>query len=357
MRSYLLLMVLMILLTVNACASSSESTSPLAGSAAPPESEYGTNIDCAEFQKLVDKTYDFRPSKLTDAQRTAKSAEMDIVWEKVKNDRRLIPCLVAALKAKNANQFFLFDGSTLLLSLDQSDDTKKLLIESYAKADLSDIMLQNWIAYPLRFGLDGLDTSAAGDAWLRAKDPFYYLPQHGTLRIEKPIGALAIFGSMDEKFATPALIAIVNQQDHPGRDIAAHLLVQQVTVESTAALRKLDQSGLASATKAEIVKYLDHPTFIEPRVGQPKVTREKFISAFEKLAQGDSEEFITLTVEVSDGERDAVAVLRPEDIPLVRKARRFFASTGTPHAPEWYKSFTDILMYLVRKPQTEGQKA
>ena len=59
--------------------------------------------DCTEFQSLVDKTYDFKPTKLSEAQQTAKSAEMDVIWEKVKADKKLLPCLRTALESPKAN--------------------------------------------------------------------------------------------------------------------------------------------------------------------------------------------------------------------------------------------------------------
>jgi len=306
--------------------------------------------DCVEFQKLVDKTYDFKPSKLSDVQQTAKSAEMDVVWEKVKRDQpRLMPCLISALQSPTANSFFRFDGSTLLFSLDKSESSKKLLIESYSKSEIEDMDPQNWIAYILKFGVDGLDTSAAGETWLRAKDPRYYLPQHGTLPVDKSVGALAIYGSMDEQFAVPALLGIAKQVEHPGREIAVDLLTKLVTDEAFESLAKLDTAGLSEKSKAGIKKALLNPTLIERRSGTPRISRAEYLKAFQDLSKGNASTFMDLTVKVSDGEKDAVAVLQSEDIPLVRKARRFFASTGTPHAPEWYQSFTDILMFMLRK--------
>lgn len=307
--------------------------------------------DCIDFQRSIEKTYTFKPSKLNASERTEKSGEMDLVWEKVKSNKNLIPCLKSALNKPGANSFFLFDGSNLLISLDRSEESKKLLISSFAKTDLEDVDRHNWIAYILMFGFEGLDTSAAGDTWLRTTDPFYFLPQHGTLRIDKMIGALAIYGSMDEQFATPSLAAIINQKNHPGREIAAGILVKQVTPEAADALSKVALSGLSSNTNSEIRNYLEKPSFIQPRMGPVKISREQYIKAFQELAEGRPEEFMNLVDKVSDGEKDAIVVLRPEDIPLVRKARRFFASTGTPHVPEWYQTFTDILMVMVRKPQ------
>lgn len=322
----------------------------------PNDNTESVTVDCSDFQKQIDETYNFRPSKLTEAQQSAKSAEMDKVWEHVKLDsKKNIPCLASALRSPTANKFFLFDGSTLLFSLDQSEDTKKLLIESFSKTDLEDIALQSWIGPILRLSVDGFDTSAAGEAWLKAEDPGYYLPQHGTSKVNKEIGALAIYGSMDEKFATPALVSISTQAGHPGQDIAVDLLTKQVTMEARMALKNLDKEKMSPQSRKKVEGFIAQTSFIEPRKGEPKITREKYVGAFESLAKGDSRPFMELASEVTDGEKDAVAVLKAEDIPLVRRARRFFASTGTPHAPEWYQSFTDILMYMVLKPATENK--
>ena len=54
---------------------------------------------------------------------------------------------------------------------------------------------------------------------------------------------------------------------------------------------------------------------------------------------------------VPDGERDVVAVLKPEDLPLVRKVRRLIISGGNQHSIEYYNSFSKILMTLVWKPE------
>ena len=350
------LILILTLATVSAC-SPGNSTPVLAvdskASLAPEDSSVSVvPAECVEFQKFVDATYNFKPSKLTAEQQTAKSAEMDAIWNKVKADqKKLVPCLIAALESPNANNFFRFDGSTLLFSLDQSEPTKKLVIRSYAQTDLEDVMLQYWIRPLLRFGLEGLDTSDAGHAWLAAKDPGYYLPQHGTLKVNRTVGALAIYGSMDEKFATPALLRVASSKDHPARELAASLLLKQVTPEAFAALAKMDSAGLTESTRVSIKKTLEKPSFIEKRVGEPKISRTEYVKAFQELSEGRSQTFMELVDRVPDGEKDAVAVLLSEDIPLVRKARRFFASTGTPHIPEWYQSFTDILMVMVWKPE------
>lgn len=316
------------------------------------------NAVCAAFQEMVDETYNFKPSKLTAAEREAKSAAMDKVWNKVKeNGQELLPCLRDLIDARTHDAFFRFDASNLLIQLDRGEEAKKTLIKTYAEVDLADINLRYWMPYIAVLGYEGFDTSAAGETWLKYPNPEYYLPQHAALAVNKEIGALIIYGSMDEAIATPALARVAARENHPARDIAVRLLMQQATPQSLEELKKLNLKGLSEATRQSVNDFLTKPNLLAPRAGAPKITREQYLDAFQQLAAGKPQAFMKLASEVPDGEKDAVAVLKPEDIPLIRKARRVFAAGATPHAAQWYKSFTGILLALTRKPEASKQKA
>ena len=64
------------------------------------------------------------------------------------------------------------------------------------------------------------------------------------------------------------------------------------------------------------------------------------------------EPFAALAREVPDGEEDVVAVLKPEDLPLVRTVRRKRIAHANQHAASYYVSFTRILMTMISKPET-----
>ena len=326
--------------------------------AANCSTEAQKKLPCAEIQKLINSTYNFKPSKLDANERTTKSAAMDAVWEKVTaNQKELLPCLRGAINSPTADNFFKFDASNLLFSLDPTDETKKTLIKAYAEVDFDDVDLQYWMPYIARLGFEGFDVSTAGESWLKHPNPFYYLPQHGTLKVDKEIGALIIYGSMDESIATPALVKIASQENNPAREIAARLLMRQSTPEAFRELKKLNQKGLSENTRQNINALLTKPNLLTAREGKPKITRQEYLDAFQKLVDGKPDAFMDLAIKVTDGEKDAIAVMKPEDIPLIRKARRYFAATVNPHSPEWYKSFTDILMALTWKPEIIEQKA
>lgn len=307
---------------------------------------------CDDFRRTVKATYNFKPSSLSESEKSSKSEAMDRVWSSVKaNPADLLPCLRESLEDQNANPWFRFDGSNLLVSLDPSPASKTLLVRNYAAADLDDVDLRVWVTTLARLGLEGVDTSEAGARWLSYQKGRYYLPEHGAYEVNALDAALYIYGSMDEAQATPALLKIVNQPAHPGRNYALAILTSQATPESLRALRALDGASLHPKVRAELRAFLDRPRLIEPRA-KPKTTRAEFLQAFESLVNGESSQFMKLVAAVPDGEKDVVAVLKQEDLPLVRRVRRRFIANANPHAAEYYDSFTQILMTMVWKPES-----
>ena len=308
---------------------------------------------CEEFARSVKATYGFKPSLIKDeAESDARSAAMDRFWEKVKADQKnLLPCLRAALKDPQSDPWFRFDGSNLLVSLDPSPESKAEMVRQYTAVDLADVNLQFWVGPLARLGAEGFDVSAAGERWLTHPNPVYYLPRHGSYKVERFLGALFIYGSMDEAQATPALLKIAGTNGHPARDVALSLLLMQATPEARRGLEGVNPAGLSAGAQAALRAKLERPPLIAPRE-KPRTSREQFLKAFGDASKGDWEAFLSLTREVPDGESDVVAVLKAEDVPLVRKVRRLMIANATPHAAEYYVSFTKILDTMIRAQGT-----
>lgn len=307
---------------------------------------------CADFNQLIKSTYNFRPALLAnEEERNKKSAAMDKVWETVKaNKNELLPCLRTALEAADADLWFRFDGSNLLVSLDPSADSKKLQIKNYALTNLDDVNLAVWVSVLARLGAEGFDVSAPGERWLSHPEATYFLPLHGAQKVDKLLGGIFIFGSMDEAYATPALLKIADSPAHLGREQAISLLLMQATPEAISGLKKLDTSTLSANAQSILRTHLTKPILFQPR-DKPKTTREQFLKAFNDIVRGDWKHFFQLVSEVPDGEKDVVATLKTEDLPLVRKVRRLMISRANQHAAEFYVSFTQILMTMIWKPE------
>ena len=313
---------------------------------------YGqANPSCADFNQLVKSTYTFRPALLSEAEKDQKSAAMDKVWETVKSRRsELLPCLRQALDDPNADHWFRFDGSNLLVSLDPSEASKQTQIKSYTVTNLDDVSLAVWVGVLARLGAEGFDVSKAGERWLAHPTATYYLPIHGAQKVDKMLGGIFIYGSMDEAYATPALLKIANAATHSGREDAISLLIMQATPEAISGLKKVDTSTLSAQARANVQRHLTKPILIQPR-DQPKTTREQFLKALNDAASGNFRYFLQLAGQVPDGEKDLVATLKAEDIPLVRKVRRVMISRANQHAAGYYVSFTQILMTMIWRPE------
>lgn len=300
--------------------------------------------ECTSFSKDLDKVYGFKPSKLTADEITARSAKLDEVWKAVReNVKTLRPCLVQEIVKRKDDGFFRFNASNLLFDLDPSDDVKRLMIETYAGVDLNDVNPQYWLPYMTRFAYEGYDTTPAAETWLKYPSIRYYLPQHGTVPMTSFKGALLLYGSVEEKFAVQSLIKMTGSS-HPVQRIAGYAFLSELaTDEADAFLREAEKKGLPPEAASMVNSHLKKPRMIEPRIGPAKTSRNEFLTALNSLVAGNPLKFTELTSSVSDGERDLVKVMGKEDIPLLRKARRYFSSSATPHSTEWHKTFTDII--------------
>ncbi|HVQ38609.1 MAG TPA: hypothetical protein VMS31_13820 [Pyrinomonadaceae bacterium] len=305
---------------------------------------------CDTFNQTIKHTYNFKPANFNDAQRRAKSAELDQFWNQVRESAPvLVPCLRKALRDDTSPSFFSFDGSMLLVDIDPSDASKALQVREFIDADLDGTDLEFWVKTMARRGVEGFDTSGAGAKWLSYPNAKYTLSMHGGYPIGPFLGAVFIFGSMEEDLATPVLARIANQADHPHRTDAIAILSSQATPAALRALRELNPAGLSAENRQSLRELVANPKLLQARA-RPKLTREENLRAFQGIINGDYSAFREMVMKAPDGEVDAVATLLPEDIPLLRRARRASISRCNQHAVSDYASFTAILWALTWKP-------
>ncbi len=304
---------------------------------------------CDSFQQTIKTTYNFNPALMNEAEVKVQSGKLDLFWDKVRQSRAtLLPCLRQALKEYTSSGFFAIDGSMLLVDIDPSGASKALQVRKFTEANLDGTDLEYWVKTMARRGVEGFDTSIAGAKWLSYPKAKYRLALHGGFPVDSFIGAVFIFGSMDEEFATPVLLRIANQVGHPHRDDALAILMSQVTSASFVALKEVNTAGFPAGTDKSIRELLENPNVLKPRA-RPRLTRAEQLNAFQGIIDGDYRAFREMVLKAPDGEVDAVATLQQEDIPLVRRTRRASISRCNQHALSDYASFTKILWALVWK--------
>jgi hypothetical protein len=308
---------------------------------------------CDSFQNTIRNTYNFNPAHMNDAEIKLQSEKLDVFWNKVRQSRAtLLPCLRKALKEDSSGSFFAIDGSMLLVDVDPSGASKALQVRKFTEANLDGTDLEYWVKTMARRGVEGFDTSAAGAKWLAYPKAKYNLAMHGGFPVNSFLGAVFIFGSMDEDLATPALLRIVNNVAHPHRDDALAILMSQATPASFRALKQVNTAGFPAGTDKSVRELLENPNLLKPRL-RPKLTREEQLIAFQGIVDGDYSAFRQMVMKAPDGEVDAVATLLPEDIPLLRRARRASISRCNQHAVSDYASFTRILWAMTWKYEVE----
>src|SRR4051812_38991257 len=92
----------------------------------------GQAHDCGSFNETVRSTYNFKPSKLNSAQQNVKAELMDRFWNSVKGEpEKLLPCLRAAVQDPKTDSWFRFDGSSLLVAVDPSRESKMIQVRNY----------------------------------------------------------------------------------------------------------------------------------------------------------------------------------------------------------------------------------
>ncbi|MEA2700271.1 MAG: hypothetical protein QOI66_4542, partial [Myxococcales bacterium] len=245
--------------------------------------------ECQVLDAQIRATYTFKPSLLTPADQDAKAALMDDLWKQVQGDPiRLAPCLRRALGDPGADPFFLFDGSALLVAVDPGIESKALQTRLWTHTALEDVELRLWVQILAQRAYEGFDVTEAGQRWLADPTRHYALPDGGGT-VDAQLGALFLFGSLDEERATPALARIAADGKQPGRLIAIWLMVFQLTPAAVQALRTTDVSAMPAVARATIQALLadapPRPRQPAPAPGLPQA-RERWLQAFAAFLEG-----------------------------------------------------------------------
>src|SRR5260370_17109359 len=131
------------------------------------------------IHQQIEQTYNFQPHLLSSQQITDKSAVLDQFWRKAKAEPSLY---VAALRQELGDfknpPFFLYDGSTLLLSLSNTPADRKIALAAMARCDLRDVQPDEYFRQVHHMATLNEDTTAA--AFHVLEDPNFkvFIPQH-----------------------------------------------------------------------------------------------------------------------------------------------------------------------------------
>jgi hypothetical protein len=123
--------------------------------------------------------YSFAPHELTSQKIDEKSKVLDSFWARAKAQKgAYLPVLRSELARPEAQPFFLYDGSMLLLSLSDIRSDRQLALAAIARCDLRDVQHTDYFRQVHRLASIGEDTTEAALHILVEPKFTAFVPQH-----------------------------------------------------------------------------------------------------------------------------------------------------------------------------------
>jgi len=193
--------------------------------------------DAVAIHSEIQRLYDFHPHSLDSSQIDKKSALLDQFWSKVTAHQDIyVPGLRRELADFNNPQFFLYDGSKLLLSLSHDPADRKLALAAIAHSDLRDIQLKDYFLLVHGLAAQGEDTTEA--AFHILSDPKFqvFIPQHFLTLAQNYCLIYMLFPTDQAFWLQPAIERLQIESDETAQQSLLLLLWYAQTPESDRAI-------------------------------------------------------------------------------------------------------------------------
>ncbi len=311
---------------------------------------------CAELQALKKTTYGFHPTKLSQLQQAAKEEQIDRFRKLAESQgERGVRCLRGMLQLEHSDSFFLFDGASLLLHLDDSQPSLAVVSEAAGRSDLGEINTAGYVELVLELAQHGVDTGALAEKYMRYPEEDGDIPEL-SLRVDRATGAIFLYGSMSAERADKSLVPLLAGTEGEVRATAALELALNMTLESYRAL-----AGLAG---------LDHlPEYVQKEVVEalayhapagnviPTYSREQVLVRLHTLPRTAEQMAAELKKEspvvgIADDEpfiRSAIATLTAADLDAVREARRAALMSVSDESLYEYAAYTRVILGVINR--------
>lgn len=311
---------------------------------------------CAELQALKKETYGFDPTKLTEQQQLAKEEQIAHFRSLAASQgERGIRCLREMLKSEHRDSFFLFDGASLLLHLDDSQPSLSVVSAAAGHSDLGEINAANYVELVLELAQHGVDTGALAEKYVRYPQVDGYIPER-SLAVDRASGATFLYGSMSTERADKYLARLLAAEENFVRGTAALELALDMTQESFRALAGLSTiDDLPEYARKEVIEVLAyHPpadNFI------PAYSREQVLARLHSLPRSAEQMAAELNKEnpvlgIAGDEpliRSAIATLGAADLEILREARRTALISVSEESLSEYAAYTEVILGVINR--------
>ncbi len=311
---------------------------------------------CAELQALKKTTYGFHPTKLSQLQQAAKEEQIDRFRKLAESQgERGVRCLRGMLQLEHSDSFFLFDGASLLLHLDDSQPSLAVVSEAAGRSDLGETNTAGYVELVLELAQHGVDTGALAEKYMRYPEVDGDIPEL-SLRVDRATGAIFLYGSMSAERADKDLVPLLAAKEADVRGTAALELALSMTLESYRALAGLPGlDHLPEYVQKEVVESLAYQALGTNVI--PTYSREQVLVRLHTLPRTAEQMAAELKKEnpvvgIADDEpfiRSAIATLTAADLETVRESRRAALMSVSDESLYEYAAYTRVILGVINR--------
>jgi hypothetical protein len=168
----------------------------------------------ASIHQQIQQTYNFQPHLLNKQQIDQESVVLDQFWTKAKTEQsQYVPALRQELGDFKHPPFFLYDGSTLLLSLSDTPTDRKIALAAMAHCDLRDVQAKDYFMRVHRMATLNEDTTAAAFHVLEQPKFTVFIPQHALTLGQNYVLIYLLLPTDQDYWLQPAVDRLKTERD------------------------------------------------------------------------------------------------------------------------------------------------
>ena len=209
------------------------------------------------FHNRVKKLYSYEPQTLSKEAMQAKSDELDVFWNYVKEDLpQRLPLLRTELKDSTNSAFFFYDASKLLLSLSKEPADRQLALDSISKADLRGVQHTDYLRTIHWLAAEGYNTTPTALRILDYPDFKAFIPQHALTLGQNYSLIYMLFPIEERYFLQPLIQRLGDEKNVVAQKSLLLALWYTMTVDGSEAVRRFAESTTTPLESREYAKTL-----------------------------------------------------------------------------------------------------
>jgi hypothetical protein len=317
------------------------------------QATFGQAESCATLRAAEQQTYGFDPAALSDSQRTAKTQQVQQFWAKAKGlGAQAVPCLRQMLASDSQDSYFLYSGSSLLLSVDSSPESLSAISAALANVAPSRVDVAGFIGLLIKLARGNVDIGPLAAKYVN------YLALHdpesapGGANEKFMNVAVLLYGSMPPELAATDLQGLLKYGEANARPAAVFALALNLTEPAFRQLRAgVSLDGLSEDDRKVVLSVLTYTPMAA--AAHTPFSRDEVLKRLDAVTRGDFAHIDPQyppyvsgdqAFEVSAGEQ-----LTPADLPRLMQARRMSIHGVTDDSLNDYLTLTRTILEVINR--------